>query len=377
MNPWVGESREFFERFKFNQRNQESGESIEEYVTVLHMMSKTCGFCDCMKDKLLVDRVLLGVRDDRMRELLILRSDLDLTTAIDVCKAVEATSVQMKALNQKNGDIHKVGQRHFPKSGKKRIARRNQTGKIYRKQNSSGKDAAHLSLEVVRSIVPEDIAEIIPDKYPDVFSSSSIGTLPGSPVHLTVTDDALPTVCLARIIPESLKGKVKDALDDLQAKDIIEEVSSPTDWVNQIAVLQKKSGKVCVCLDPRPLNIVLKREHYPLPVLDDILPQLSDATVFSICDLKDGYLHCKLDEESSLLTTFATPWGRYRWKRLPFGLKVSSEIFQKRLYQALDGLSGVRCVADDIIIWGNSDAEHDARLHCLLNRCQAVGIVLN
>ncbi|XP_063951965.1 uncharacterized protein K02A2.6-like [Lytechinus pictus] len=187
----------------------------------------------------------------------------------------------------------------------------------------------------------------------------------------------MPTVYPAIIIPESLKGKVKDALDDLQAKDIIEEVSSPTDWVNQMAVVQKKSGKVRVCLDPRPLNIMLKREHYPLPVLDDILPQLSDATVFSICDLKDGYLHCKLDEESSLLTTFATPWRRYRWKGLPFGLKVSSEIFQKRLHQAPDGLSGVRCVADDIIIWGNSDAEHDARLHCLLKRCQAVGIVLN
>ncbi|XP_063956518.1 uncharacterized protein K02A2.6-like [Lytechinus pictus] len=196
------------------------------------------------------------------------------------------------------------------------------------------------SLELVRSIVPKDIAEISPDKYPDVFSSSSIGTLPGSPVHLTVTDDAMPTVCPARIIPESLKGKVKDALDDLQAKDIIEEVSSPTDWV--IFYLS-----------------------------------FSDATVFSICDLKDGYLHCKLDEESSLLTTFATPWARYRWKRLPFGLKFSSEIFQKRLHQALDGLSGVRCVADDIIIWGNSDAEHDARLYCLLKRCQAVGIVLN
>ncbi|XP_041472606.1 uncharacterized protein K02A2.6-like [Lytechinus variegatus] len=127
----------------------------------------------------------------------------------------------------------------------------------------------------------------------------------------------------------------------------------------------------------QPLNIVLKREHYPLPVLDDILPQLSDATVFSICDLKDGYLHCKLGEESTLLTTFATLWGRYRWKRLPFGLKVSSKIFQKRLHQALDGLPGVCYVAHDIVIWGSTDAEHDARLHWLLKRCQAVGIVLN
>ena len=124
---------------------------------------------------------------------------------------------------------------------------------------------------------------------------------------------------------------------------------------------------------PKPLNVSLKREHYPLPVLDDILPQLSNATVFSICDLKDGYLHCPLDEQSSLLTTFATPWGRYKWKRLRFGLKVSSEIFQKRLLQALDGLIGVQCVADDIIIWGSNDAEHDDRLRKFLQRCQPGG----
>ncbi|XP_041467395.1 uncharacterized protein K02A2.6-like [Lytechinus variegatus] len=92
-----------------------------------------------------------------------------------------------------------------------------------------------------------------------------------------------------------------------------------------MAVTQKKSGKVHVCQVPRPLNIVLKREHYPLPVLDDFYLSFQ-MLQSSICDLKDGYPHCKLDEESSLLTTFGTPWGRYRWKGLPFGLKVSSEI---------------------------------------------------
>lgn len=113
-------------------------------------------------------------------------------------------------------------------------------------------------------------------------------------------------------------------------------------------------GKV-ICLDPRPLNVVLKREPYPLlPVLDSILPELFKASLFSVCDLKDGYLHCILYEASSHLTTFATPWGRYRWKNLPFGLKVSSEIFQKRLHLTLEGLDVVNCVADDIIVLGGT-----------------------
>ena len=84
---------------------------------------------------------------------------------------------------------------------------------------------------------------------------------------------------------------------------------------------------------------MLKREHHKLPVLEDILPELTSACKFSVCDLRSGYLHCVLDYESSLLTTFATPFGHYRWLRLPFGLKLSSEIFQKRLHKALKGLA--------------------------------------
>ena len=88
-------------------------------------------------------------------------------------------------------------------------------------------------------------------------------------------------------------------------------------------------------IDPRHLNLSLKREHYQLPGLDDILPDLAKAKVFSKVDLSHGYWHRTLDEESSLLTTFSTPFGRYRWTRLPFGLSASCEIFQKRLHQAL------------------------------------------
>ena len=74
--------------------------------------------------------------------------------------------------------------------------------------------------------------------------------------------------------------------------------------------------------------------------MEDVLPKLKGASLFSICDLESGYHHCELDKESSLLTTFATPFVRYRWLRLPFGLKVSSEIFQKRLHHIWRALRG-------------------------------------
>ena len=79
---------------------------------------------------------------------------------------------------------------------------------------------------------------------------------------------------------------------------------------------------------------------------------MSKARVFSKVDLVSGYWHVSLDEISSKLTTFDTPFGRYRWMKLPFGLNTSSEIFQRKLHQALEGLDGTLCVADDIIIYG-------------------------
>ena len=84
-----------------------------------------------------------------------------------------------------------------------------------------------------------------------------------------------------------------------------------------------------------------------------------------------------LDEDSSLLTTFQTCFGRFRWQRLPFGTCVSSEIFQKRLTRALGGLQGVICIADDIVIHGKSEDEHDKHLEKFLSRCVDQGIKLN
>lgn len=91
-----------------------------------------------------------------------------------------------------------------------------------------------------------------------------------------------------------------------------------------MSVAEKKS-EILICIDHRPLNEALKREHYKLPTLEDVPPELSKAKVFSVCDLKSGYLHCELDHSSSFLATFATPFGRYGWLRLPFVLKVSMQ----------------------------------------------------
>jgi len=122
----------------------------------------------------------------------------------------------------------------------------------------------------------------------------------------------------------------------------------------------KNNGKTRLCIDPKPPNQALKRNHYPLPVIDDLLPELSKAKVFSVVDAKNGFWHVQLDTDSSFLTTFGTPWGRYRWTQMPFGISPAPEEFQRHLNTALAGLQGVVPIFDDILIYGVGETKAEA-----------------
>ena len=106
-------------------------------------------------------------------------------------------------------------------------------------------------------------------------------------------------------------------------------------------------------------------------MIDDLLPLPAKANVFSVVDARNGFWHVQLDNESSFLTTFGTPWGRFRWTRMPFGISPAPEEFQRRLEQALEGLEGVKAIFDDILIFGVGEtqaealADHDAKLRAL------------
>ena len=101
---------------------------------------------------------------------------------------------------------------------------------------------------------------------------------------------------------------------------MITHVQQPTDWLVKLVVIMKKSGDLRVCLDLQEFNKALKRQHFQLPTFDDILTKLSNAKLFSTVDIRSAYWHVLLDEESCRLTTFSTPYGRYRWIRMFFWL---------------------------------------------------------
>ena len=115
--------------------------------------------------------------------------------------------------------------------------------------------------------------------------------------------------------------------------------------MSAIVVNKKSNGKIRLCLDPQPLNKALKRCHYPIPTIEDVLPDLANEKVFTKLDCKNGYWQVKLDKDSSTLTTFNTPFGRYKWTRMPFGISPAGEIFQRRLDQAIDRVTAKKMVS--------------------------------
>ena len=114
--------------------------------------------------------------------------------------------------------------------------------------------------------------------------------------------------------------------------DIIETVQKPTYWFNRLVVVENPNGKLRLCLYPRTLNKAIKREHLHLPTANEIFSQMSEALYFSKLDPSSGYWKIKVDEQGSNLLTFGTPSGRYRFKRLPYGIHSASKDFQREVF---------------------------------------------
>ena len=204
------------------------------------------------------------------------------------------------------------------------------------------------------------------------------GLVKCDPVKIALQDDAVPYhVNVARRVPIPLVSKVENELDKMEQEGIIRSVTEPTEWCAPMVVVMKKSGNIRICVDLKGLNKSIKRERYMLPTVEDILPKLTGATVFSKLDAASGYWQLPLDEASSLLTTFITPKGRYCFRRLPFGISSASEIFQREMTRILDGVKGVCAYQDDILIYGTSVEEHDKRLAECMQKLTDVGLRLN
>ena len=174
-----------------------------------------------------------------------------------------------------------------------------------------------------------------------------------------------------------LMKPVKQELQRMEALGVIAKVQDPTEWCTGMVVVPKANGKVRICVDLINLNQSVRRERHPLPAVDQTLAQLAGAKVFSKLDANSGFWKIPLAPESAQLTTFITPFGRFCFHRLPFGITSAPEHFQRRMSELLSGVPGVVCMMDDVLVHGETQHQHDQRLHEVLKWMQGARVTLN
>ncbi|XP_034023519.1 uncharacterized protein K02A2.6-like [Thalassophryne amazonica] len=212
-------------------------------------------------------------------------------------------------------------------------------------------------------------------QYPQVFTG--LGCLTGE-YKIKLKDDVKPyALSLPRHVPLPLHDKVKEELQRMEKMGAIVPIEEPTDWCAGMVMAPKPNGNIRICSDMTHLNEYIYRERHILPAVDETLAKLAGATVFSKLDATAGFWQVPLHPQSVPLTTFITPFGRYCYKRLPFGISSAPEHFQKWLTPMVTGLEGTVCHADDILVFGSTREQHDQRLHRVLVWLLEEGLTLN
>lgn len=220
-----------------------------------------------------------------------------------------------------------------------------------------------------------DALQDLKNIFPDMFDGT-VGLFEGE-VELKVAPDAQPVQLPPRAVALSVLPKLKAELDKMENEGIIRPCPETTDWVHNLVIVSKKNGDIRLCLDPKNLNKHLIRSVHYTASWEDALHSLQNGEYFSTLDAKSGYWTKKLSKDSQLLTAFNTPFKKYCFVRLPFGLSVSSEIFSEQMDQALAGVPGTFPCADDVKVQGSTEVRHDINLLETVEKARRAGIKFN
>ena len=209
--------------------------------------------------------------------------------------------------------------------------------------------------------------------YDEVFQDE-VGTMKNIKAKLKLKENATPKFHRPRTVPFALKEAVEQELNRLEEKGILQKVNY-SDWAAPIVPVPKKDGKVRVCGDYKvTVNQSLDVDQYPLPKPEDLFATLANGKTYSKLDLSQAYQQMVLDEESAKCLTINTHLGLYQYTRLPFGVASAPAMFQRAMDMILQGLDGVICYIDDILVMGSTDKEHLERLEEVLKRLKEYGL---
>ena len=150
-----------------------------------------------------------------------------------------------------------------------------------------------------------------------------------------------------------------------------------SDWAAPIITVPKPDGSVRICGDYKvTINPVLDVNHYPLPTPEDLFATLAGGKKFSKLDLSHTYQQVLLEEKSQEFVTVTTHKGLYRYNRLPFGIASAPAVFQQLMEKVLQGIPGIVCFIDDVLVTGRNDEEHLRNLEEVLKRLDEKGFRL-
>jgi hypothetical protein len=232
-------------------------------------------------------------------------------------------------------------------------------------------------VKIVNNVEQERNLGYWKDKFPDVFSGK-LGKLKNFEVKLDIDESIKPIVCKARPLPFHVCQEVDDIVKQGVADDVFEKATGPTTWLLNPHLVKKSDGRMRFVVDASPTNNAVKRTRHPLPTIEELISDVNGAAVFSKLDLKDGYHQVVLAEESRHITTFRTPSGLHRYKRLIQGNTAIPEIYHNIIEtKVVNGLEGVRSIFDDMLVYGKTREEHNVRLNALLQRLDELGLTVN
>ena len=212
-------------------------------------------------------------------------------------------------------------------------------------------------------------------KQSEVFTSG-LGLVEGFKAQLRIKDDATPISLKARMLPFAIKEKVKEELQRMVEDGILKSVES-SEWATPIVVVTTKQ-KIRICGDYKStVNKCLAVKQYPIPSLEECLHAVRGGVVFTVVDIAKAYNNLELREADKTLTTLNTPFGLYRWNRLPYGVSSSGAIFQEVVDEALKGIPMTACRIDDIIVSGRTKQEHLENLNRVIQILEKKGFKCN
>src|SRR5258708_4606869 len=234
---------------------------------------------------------------------------------------------------------------------------------------------SHVTATKILDRIPAEYHE-----FHDVFSGEKAGTLaPHRPydLQINVKEGAKPIHRpIYSLSPLELMA-LQEFLEEHTRNGFICPSKSP--WASPILSSKKKASSLCLCVDFCALNRVTEKDHYPLPLILDLLTSPAPARIYSKIDLKHAYHLVCIAEGDEPKTTFHTCYSSYKWRVMPFGLSNMPAAFQRFINEVLGDLMDICMVGylDNILIYSDSLEDHQDHVHEVLHHLHMAGLYAN